>query len=104
MDLEEELCVCFHVPRRKIVKFIRLSRPSVPSQCSECYGAGTGCGWCIPFIEDIFERMQAGEEDPRPRMPPDEYRRRRLDHLKKVHMDRMKPGPPPDPGEEGDGA
>lgn len=87
---EEELCICFHVPLRKVVKFIRLQRPRVASQCSECYGAGTGCGWCIPFIEQVFERMAAGEEDPRPAMDPEEYRARRREHIARTRQG--KPG------------
>jgi bacterioferritin-associated ferredoxin len=28
----------------------------VPSQLSECYGAGTGCGWCRPFLKRLMEQ------------------------------------------------
>lgn len=80
----EELCVCFHVPLQKVAKFIRLERPRVASQCSECYGAGTGCGWCIPFIEKLFEAIAAGDEDPHIALSPEEYRRRRRDHLRRL--------------------
>ncbi len=38
------------------MNWVRLNRPKVPSQLSECGGAGTGCGWCIPFLKQIFER------------------------------------------------
>lgn len=76
---EREVCVCFHVPLRKLVKFHRLSRPRVPSQFSECYGAGTGCGWCVPFLEQLFEQLEHGEE-PRFKMTAEEYRRRRREY------------------------
>jgi bacterioferritin-associated ferredoxin len=56
MDDDEELCLCFHVTRRKVVQFIRVNQPTVPSQLSECYGAGTGCGWCRPFLKRLMEQ------------------------------------------------
>jgi NAD(P)H-nitrite reductase large subunit len=55
MDDDDELCLCFHVTRRKVVQFIRVNKPTVPSQLSECYGAGTGCGWCQPFLKRLME-------------------------------------------------
>jgi NAD(P)H-nitrite reductase large subunit len=56
MNLDEELCLCFHVSRRKVVNFIRIEKPKRPAQLSECFGAGTGCGWCRPFLERLFEQ------------------------------------------------
>jgi bacterioferritin-associated ferredoxin len=91
---EEELCVCFHVKRRQIAKFLRLEEPRHASQCSECYGAGTGCGWCIPFIEKMFEQHQAGVEHPDIGLDPEEYRARRKDYLRRT------PGAKPPPGSE----
>ena len=55
MNDDDELCLCFHVTRRKVVQFIRVNKPTVPSQLSECYGAGTGCGWCRPFLKRLME-------------------------------------------------
>ncbi len=55
MNDDDELCLCFHVTRRKVVQFIRVNRPTVPSQLSECFGAGTGCGWCRPFLRRLME-------------------------------------------------
>lgn len=55
VDDDDELCLCFHVTRRKVVQFIRVNKPAVPSQLSECYGAGTGCGWCRPFLKRLME-------------------------------------------------
>ena len=40
--------------RRKLENYVRRERPKVPSQISQCGGAGTGCGWCIPFLKQIF--------------------------------------------------
>ena len=53
MDLDAKVCYCFHVTRRKLLNFVRLQKPKVPSQLSQCGGAGTGCGWCIPFLKQI---------------------------------------------------
>jgi bacterioferritin-associated ferredoxin len=36
----------------------RIHQPSVASQLSECGGAGTGCGWCVPFLRKHFEATQ----------------------------------------------
>jgi bacterioferritin-associated ferredoxin len=63
MKADDELCLCFHVTRRKVEQFIRARRPSVPSQLSECYGAGTGCGWCRPFLQRLHAE-QLGDDLP----------------------------------------
>ncbi|MDP6444050.1 MAG: (2Fe-2S)-binding protein [Pirellulaceae bacterium] len=55
MDLDDELCLCFHVTKRKVVNFIRLEKPRRAGQLSDCFGAGTGCGWCRPFLSGLFE-------------------------------------------------
>ena len=36
---DEELCLCFHVTRRKVENFIRVERPKRDTQLSECFGA-----------------------------------------------------------------
>ena len=59
MDDDDDLCLCFHVSRRKVIQFIRAERPKVASQLAECYGAGTGCGWCRPFLSRLLR-----ENDP----------------------------------------
>ena len=56
MNLDDPVCLCFHVSRRKVIKFIRIEKPRRPSQLSECFGAGTGCGWCRPYLERILEK------------------------------------------------
>jgi bacterioferritin-associated ferredoxin len=61
MNLDDEICYCFHISRRKLVNFARRGLPQVPSQMSECGGAGTGCGWCIPFLKQIFGQEVRGE-------------------------------------------
>src|ERR687898_952893 len=58
MDPDDELCLCFHVTRRKVENFIRVERPRRVGQLAECFGAGTGCGWCRPFLKRLFEAAQ----------------------------------------------
>jgi bacterioferritin-associated ferredoxin len=55
MELDDELCLCFHVTKRKVLNFIRLEKPRRPGQLSECFGAGTGCGWCRTYLRKLFE-------------------------------------------------
>jgi bacterioferritin-associated ferredoxin len=55
MELDDELCLCFHVTRRKVRNFLKVEKPARPSQMSECFGAGTGCGWCRPFLVKMWE-------------------------------------------------
>ena len=63
MDDDDELCLCFHVTRRKVIQYIRVNRPAVTSQLSECYGAGTGCGWCRPFLKRLMEEANPESVD-----------------------------------------
>ena len=62
MDLDENICLCFHVSLRKVKKFIRLEKPVRASQISQCYGAGTGCGWCRPFLEKLLAEANSASE------------------------------------------
>ena len=57
---DDELCLCFHVTKRKVIQYIRVNKPKVASQLSDCYGAGTGCGWCRPYLRKLFEDATAG--------------------------------------------
>jgi bacterioferritin-associated ferredoxin len=54
MDPDQEVCICFHVTLRKLLQHLRVCKPVRASQLSECYGAGTGCGWCRPVLEAMF--------------------------------------------------
>lgn len=55
MQPDDEICLCFHVTRRKVENFIRVEQPRRAAQLSECFGAGTGCGWCRPFLQHLFD-------------------------------------------------
>ena len=56
MKPDDEVCLCFHITKRKIVNFIRVEKPKVVSQVAECGGAGTGCGWCRKYIGTLFQQ------------------------------------------------
>jgi bacterioferritin-associated ferredoxin len=63
---DDELCLCFHVSKRKVLNFLRVNKPKRASQMSECFGAGTGCGWCRTYLRKLFEaagREQVAEAD-----------------------------------------
>jgi len=81
MDPDDELCLCFHVTRRKVENFIRVERPRRVGQLSECFGAGTGCGWCRPFLKRLFEAAQ-GEPAAEGELPTaTDYARGRSDYV-----------------------
>jgi bacterioferritin-associated ferredoxin len=82
MDLDAQVCYCFHVTRRKLLNFLRRERPKVPSQLSECGGAGTGCGWCIPFLKQLHAQGVAGGETDLERLTPEEYEQRRAAYVR----------------------
>jgi bacterioferritin-associated ferredoxin len=63
MDLDDELCLCFHVSKRKVINYLRVHRPRVASQLADCGGAGTGCGWCVPFLKKLHRLQLAGEAE-----------------------------------------
>ena len=80
-----KVCYCFHVSRRKLESFIRLNRPRVPSQLSECGGAGTGCGWCIPFLKQLHRQAVEGGVTDLESLTPEEYERRRAEYIRAGH-------------------
>ena len=82
MDLDAKVCYCFHVTQRKLVNFIRRQRPKVPSQLSECGGAGTGCGWCIPFLKQLHRQAVAGGETDLEHLSAAEYEQRRAAYVR----------------------
>ncbi len=63
MEPDDHVCHCYHVSLRKLVRFARRKRPARASQLSECLGAGTGCGWCIPLLQRIHAWATDGRPD-----------------------------------------
>jgi NAD(P)H-nitrite reductase large subunit len=98
-DLDQKVCYCFHVTRRKLVNFLRIERPRVASQLSQCGGAGTGCGWCIPFLKQLHQQSQAGGETDLDRLTSEEYARRRAAYIR-AGGGTPPPGATPLPDEE----
>lgn len=65
------------------MNFCRRRRPRVASQLSECGGAGTGCGWCVPFLRMIFLEWQSGESVRElEQISPEEYAQRRAAYIR----------------------
>ncbi|MBN1517038.1 (2Fe-2S)-binding protein [Candidatus Sumerlaeota bacterium] len=88
MDPDDfEVCLCFHVNLRKLITHHRLNQPKVASQMSECFGAGTGCGFCRPFLESVFRQLQeTGEASIE--VAAGEYQRRRKAYHNRTGFDR----------------
>jgi bacterioferritin-associated ferredoxin len=78
MDSDDEVCLCFSVTKRKIVNYCKREKPPVASLISECLSAGTGCGWCVPFLTRLHEQALAGDPEPDLPFSPADYARRRL--------------------------
>lgn len=86
MNLDDQICYCFHISRRKLVNWCRREQPRVASQLSECGGAGTGCGWCIPFLKKIFREERDGVADPQlAALTPDDYAQQRAGYIRSGH-------------------
>lgn len=88
MELDDEMCRCYHVSKRKLLNFARRRKLSVASQLSECHGAGSGCGWCVPYLEALFETVHQAGDDLDPAtvladLTPEEYDTARSAYLKK---------------------
>jgi bacterioferritin-associated ferredoxin len=66
VELDDELCLCFHVTKRKVINYLRVEKPSRPGQLSDCFGAGTGCGWCRPFLRRLFDEYRGAPAQPDP--------------------------------------
>jgi bacterioferritin-associated ferredoxin len=82
MDLDDEVCLCFHVTKRKIVNFLRVERPKRAGQLSDCFGAGTGCGWCRAYLKRLFSEVIEGDAA-NPRDPARaEYARGRASYVR----------------------
>jgi NAD(P)H-nitrite reductase large subunit len=100
MQLDDEICYCFHITKRKILNFIRITGPRRASQISGCGGAGTGCGWCRPFLEKYFrESIEQGVTIP-DEMTPETYSRLRARYIRAGHGTPAPGATPLPPAEE----
>jgi bacterioferritin-associated ferredoxin len=83
VESDEEVCLCFHVTRGKLLSYLRVERPRRASQLSACSGAGTGCGWCRPFLRQMFAQARGGQTSEDAALPePDTYARQRAEYLR----------------------
>ncbi|HSW47110.1 MAG TPA: hypothetical protein VLM89_16220 [Phycisphaerae bacterium] len=88
MRPDTKICYCHGVPFHKLWHFARRCRPQRASQMSECLGAGTGCGWCIPFLKKIHEQALRSEASAEPgpaesliEITPEDYASRRKSYI-----------------------
>ena len=63
MELDDEVCLCFHVTRRKIRNYLRIEKPARVGELSHCFGAGTGCGWCRKYLQALFDASRGKCEE-----------------------------------------
>ena len=82
MDLDREICLCFHVTQRKLLNYLRIEKPKRPGQLSDCFGAGTGCGWCRPFLKQLFEQAVSEGQTEADLPTPAEYARQRSRYVR----------------------
>ena len=82
MNHDDNVCLCFHVSKRKIVNFCRRQRPAVASLISECLSAGTGCQWCVPFLKNLHQQVIEGVANPDLPIAPKDYAERRSQYRK----------------------
>lgn len=83
MDLDDPVCLCFRVTRRKLEAYVRIHQPRVASQLSQCGGAGTGCGWCVPFLKQIYRKgTSLGKAEDLERWTAEEYAALRSEYIR----------------------
>jgi bacterioferritin-associated ferredoxin len=82
MELDDELCLCFHVSKRKVINFIRVEKPSRPGQLSDCFGAGTGCGWCRTYLRKLFDEARGQADQAVAEPSANEYARGRAQYVR----------------------
>ncbi len=82
MDLDDEVCLCFHVTKRKLVNYLRIEKPRRAGQLSDCFGAGTGCGWCRTYLQRMFDAAVAGGVTQEDEPTPEEYAKQRSGYIR----------------------
>jgi len=84
LELDDELCLCFHVTKRKVINYLRVEKPRRPGQLADCFGAGTGCGWCRTTLRRLFDEYQgvASAEAEAAEPTAAEYARGRTQYVK----------------------
>ncbi|MBX3353564.1 MAG: (2Fe-2S)-binding protein [Phycisphaeraceae bacterium] len=85
MDPDDHVCLCFRVSLRKIRAYLEREDPPVASLISDCLGAGTGCRWCVPFLQELHRQHQSGQGlgpdgEPDLRVSPEAYTKARASY------------------------
>jgi len=85
VDPDDNVCLCFRVSLRKIRAYLARENPPRASLLSECLGAGTGCRWCVPFLEELHRQHTTGRglgpnSEPDLRISPEQYAAERLNY------------------------
>lgn len=83
MKPDDLLCYCFHVTKRKVMNYLRVHKPRRPSQLSECGGAGTGCGWCVPYLNKCFKQHEQANQAEEIDISASEYASARASYIEK---------------------
>lgn len=83
-----------------MINYLTRHKPRVPSQLSECSGAGTGCGWCIPYLKRFFEqhKLHAGHipDEVLAEVNPEDYAQGRAAYIQ-AGKGKAAPGAEPQP-------
>lgn len=83
MSPDDKICYCYNVSLRKLRNYARREPLRRASEMSNCLGAGTGCGWCIPVLQRIFEVSRAEDSETIDlEMTPEEYSERRQSYIR----------------------
>ena len=85
MELDDTICYCFHVSKRKIINFIRVHKPRRASQISGCGGAGTGCGWCVSYLKRYFNESEGKVAADSEILSPEDYALQRSAYIEAGH-------------------
>ena len=102
MQRDDHVCLCFRVSLGKVRTYLAREDPKVASLISECLGAGTGCGWCVPYLKHLHHQHTQGQTPDIPGSADDyEHGRTRF----KATGSRDHPGDPktttkPEPGDQ----
>jgi bacterioferritin-associated ferredoxin len=86
MDPDDHVCLCYRVSLRKLVTYMNREKPEVASQLCDCLNAGTGCQWCVPFLNKIHKQWQDGQTPDLP-VSPEQYAQRRREYKRTGQRD-----------------
>lgn len=91
MKPDDHVCLCFRVSKRKIVNYYRRERPRVASLINRELPAGTGCGWCVPYLQRLHQQVIADEPDPDLPVDPQTYAAKRQSYRDTGDRDTAQP-------------